>query len=299
MNIVASFDATKQVLTIYGTTPGATIVLGGTPLLPPPTATATNTPAPTDTPLPTNTRVPQVVAPSATAVPPPPPVNAETLRGKIVFKSTRDGGFFPNNFQYYAMNPDGSGVQKLDFNAANPIYISLQSREGVSPDGKRVVLGERRCWGGGSTCTLYILDSVLDATLINSNDDISHGEWFSNRGFQAKDPVWSPASNYIAFASNHDQPSGEGCLRTQNIFKAAPVQKPTVRRLTSFCSGGNTGHPSFNSSGGQLVFWSEDSGLRQIYLLDVGADDNFDSRFSNPHIISNRQFDDWDPLWIK
>jgi hypothetical protein len=31
----------------------------------------------------------------------------------------------------------------------------------------------------------------------------------------------------------------------------------------------------------------------------VGADDNFDYRSSNPHIISDQQADDWDPLWVK
>ena len=298
LNIIAQYDATTQILTIYGITPGATVVLGGTPLLPPATATATNTLAPTETPTPTETLTPQVFVPRPTHVP-TVPVTAASLHGKIVFKSGRDGGIYPSSFSYYAMNPDGSGVQRLDFNTINPIYTSLQGREGFSPDGSKVVLGERHCFGGGFTCALYILDTQLDAALINSNNDISHGQWVFNKSFQAKDPVWSPGGNYIAFASNNEQPSGKGCVRTTNLFKGTPMQRPVIRRLTEYCSGSDAGHPSFSPDGSKLAFWSEDTGLNQIYTLDVGADDTFDYRFANPHIISDHQSDDWDPLWVK
>jgi hypothetical protein len=298
LNIIAQFDPTRQILTIYGVTPGATVVMGGSPLPPPPTATATDTPAPTDTATATNTPSPRVFVPRPTRVP-TAPITAASLQGKIIFKTARDGGAYPNAFAYYEMNPDGSDAQPLDFNATNALYRSLQSREGFSPDGSRVVLGERRCYGFG-TCTLYILDAVLDAALINSNDDIGHGIWYYNKGFQAKEPVWSPSGNYIAFVSNHE--ADKGCIKTANIFKASPTQKPTVRRLTSghdFCAGSATGHPSFSPDGSQLTFWGEGSGLNQIYVLDVGADDSFDFRVTNPHIISDHRSDDWDPLWVK
>ena len=297
LNIVAAFDPTSQVLTIYGTTPGATIVYAGTPLVPP-TPTLTNTPAPTDTPAPTNTPAPRVYVPQPTRTP-AVPVTEAALHGKIMFKSSRDGGFYPNSYTFYAMNPDGSNVQRLDSAAAKSLYGSLQGREGFSPDGARVVLGERQCYGGGFTCALYILDTKLDAALINSNNPPSHGTWVLNKTFQAKDPAWSPSGNYIAFASNHEQPSGQGCVRTTNIFKGTPTQNATIRRLTTFCSGSDGGHPSFSPDGAHLAFWSEDSGLNQIYVLDVGADDTKDYRFSNPHSIDSHQVDDWDPLWVK
>lgn len=297
LNIVAQYDATAQVLTIFGVTPGATIVMGGTPLLPPPTPTATDTPAPTETATATNTPVPRVFVPRPT-IPPTVAITAASLRGKIVFKSARDGGFYPSSFNYYSMNPDGTGVQPLDFKTMNPLYTSLQSLEGLSPDGARVVLGERHCYYG--TCGLYILDTTLDAKLINSDNDIGHGSWVAYKGFQSKDPVWSPAGNYIAFVSNHE--SGPGCTKSANIFKGTPNQKPVIRRMTSgndFCASGATGHPSFSPDGSRLAFWNEGSGMNQIYVLDIGPDDSYDFRFSNPHIISDHQADDWDPLWVK
>lgn len=298
-NFIAQYDPTTQVLTIFGTTPGATIVYAGTPLLPPPTATVTDTPAPTDTPTPTNTLPPPPPAAPRPTRTPAQTVTEAGLNGKIIFKTDRDGGFYPNSFAYYVMNPDGSNQQRLDFTAANALVTSLQANEGYSPDGSRVVLPERRCYGAFQTCALYILDTQLDAALINSNDDISHGLWFVNNGFQATYPVWSPAGNYIAFVSNHEAPSGQGCIRSPNIFKGTPGQKPVIRRLTTFCSGANVGHPSFNPGGSSLVFWSDNTGLKQIYVLDVGPDDTFDFRFSNPHIIGDQHSNDWDPLWVK
>jgi hypothetical protein len=87
---------------------------------------------------------------------------------------------------------------------------------------------------------------------------------------------------------------------TVNIFKGTPTQNPTIRRLTQFCGGANAGRPSFSGNGSQLTFWSEFPGpLKQIYVLTVGASNDFDYRFSNPHIISDGKSNDWDPLWVK
>lgn len=301
LNIVAQFDATARVLTIYGITPGATIVYAGTPLLPPPPPTQTNTPAPTETSSPTSTPPPRVVVPRPTLAP-TVPITAAALRGRIVFKSSRDGGSYPVSYAFYSMNPDGTGVQRLDLKSMNSLYIQLQSREGVSPDGSQVALGERHCYSSAN-CAVYILDTTLDARLINSSEDISHGQWFppagsgGYKGYQSKDPVWSPAGSYIVFASNNEIDAG--CIRTTNIYKGPPTQKPTIRRLSQFCSGSDAGHPSFNADGSKVVFWSQDTGLHQIYMLDVGSDDSFDYRFANPRKITDGKWDDWDPLWVK
>ncbi len=298
--IVAQLDPTRQVLTIYGVTPGATVVMGGTPLPLPPSPTPTFTPSPTLTPPPTLT--PSITPTHAPHPPTATPISysRQGLFGKILFKSTRNGGTFtrPN---WFIMNPDGSNIQQLQNEPAEQFAISLESQaygiENMEPGGKRRVFGERRCPGVG-TCLLYILDTELDASLINSTEDISKGQWFGSRNFVAKDPVWSPTGQYIAFVSNHD-PRDDCVRKSLNVFKATPNQNPVVRRLTDLCSGGNVGHPSFGPDGGQLVFFADTDGVRQIYVVDVGSDDNFDFTQAQERKITDGQAHDWDPVWIK
>jgi WD40 repeat protein len=217
-----------------------------------------------------------------------------------MFKTTRNGGS-PYRPNWFMMNPDGSGIEPLDRQAAEALAISLESQaygiENLEPGGGRRVFGERRCPGFG-TCWLYILDTTLDAALINSSDDISKGNWFGSDNAVAKDPAWSPRGQYIAFASNHDP--GEGCVRkSMNIFKGTPIQKPVVRRLTHFCSGGDVGHPSFSPDGSSLVFFADADGTSQIFTVQVGADDSFDFHVAREVKISDGQAEDWDPLWVK
>jgi hypothetical protein len=300
MVIVAQLDPTRNVLVIYGTTPGATVEMGGTPLPLPPSPTPTFTPRPTQTP--TITLTPSITPTRRPPTQTPTPITYTRagLLNKIMFKSTRNGGSV-NRPTWWVMNPDGSGVQQLEYAPAEALAISLESDaygiENLEPGGTRRVFGERRCPGTG-TCLLYVLDTELDAGLINSTEDISKGTWFGSRNAVAKDPAWSPNGQYIAFASNHDP--GEGCVRkSMNIFKATTEQNPTVRRLTQFCSGGNVGHPSFSPDGGRLAFFADTDGLRQIYVVEVGADDTVDFSRVDELKITDGTAQDWDPVWVK
>lgn len=299
LTFISRYDPTTNVLTIYGITPGATVVYLGTPLVPvaPPTATPRPTDTATVSPTPTVTR-PVVVQPTRT---PTVVVSAVGLRGKILFKTDRDGGTYPNTYTYYAMNPDGSDLQKVDTRAADALAAAARNpitgNETREPGGTRTVVGERRCYGGFQSCGLYILDVVLHLTLLNSTDDIGVSPWFQNTNYYAKSPVWSPAGNYIAFVSNHEAPPG--CTRTANLFKATPTQKPVVRRMTEFCAGANTDLPTFSPDGSKIAFWSEFPGPRkQIYVINTGATDNEDFRFASPRMIATSS-NDWDPLWVK
>lgn len=277
---VAIWDPTHQVLTIYATTPGAVIALGGTPIAAGGQAPAAVQPTPR----------PPTPTPSPTAV------TLAALQGQIVFKSDRDG--LP--FNYYVMKPDGSDIRRLDKTGTETLIRPLQAREGLSPDGSHIVLSERRCGYQIElyTCALYILDTVLNAEEIYSGREPSQGIWFVQNNVKAKAPVWSPRGDYIVFISNHETPPG--CRKTPNVFKGTPKQNPVIRRLTQFCAGADSDHPSFNPDGSQVVFWSEfPTGNREIFVLDVGADDTFDYRSTTPRLLTPDKFNDWDPLWIK
>jgi hypothetical protein len=52
--------------------------------------------------------------PQQTATQAPPQISREALRGKILFKSTRDGGKYPGNFKWFVMNADGTEVVQVD-----------------------------------------------------------------------------------------------------------------------------------------------------------------------------------------
>lgn len=285
-NFIAIWDPVRQVLIIYATTPGATIAIAGTPLPSNNNANAPVKAAPTPlrpTAKPTATR-------TAT------PLTVEQLKGKIVYKSDRDGA----PFNYYSINPDGSDLQKLDKAATEALINPLQAREGLSPDGSKIVLGERRCGYqiGLYTCALYVLDTTLNADEIYSGREPSQGIWFTQNKVKAKAPVWSPRGDYILFVSNHETPPG--CRPTANLFKGTPTQKPVIRRLTEFCAGADTDHPSVSPDGSQVVFASQfPTGNMELFIVDVGADDSFDFRSTSPRLITPGNFKAWDPLWIK
>lgn len=233
-----------------------------------------------------------------TPTPSPTPLNATALRGKIIFKSTRGGGTYPNEFLYFLMNPDGTGVQRLDTSQARALLDGIQGLEGFSPDRTKVVMGDRACGTYfENECDLYILSTEYHAKMIFSDQEPSQGEWFGQPNVKAKEPVWSPRGDYIVFASNHEVP--DGCRKTENLFKGTTGQNPVIRRLTKYCAGADTGRPSFSPDGLQVVYWSQFPGPdRNLFLIEVGTDDTFDWRSAQPKQITF-EGDNWDPLWIK
>lgn len=280
--LVVRYDPTTKTLIIEPLDPSLRIVIknqvGGA-------ANPSNAPAAGPTSVPTSAASPT-------------PLNPAALRGKIIFKSTRDSGSYPSEFLYYLMDADGSNVQRLDTQQAKNLLNVIQGLEGFSPDRTQVVMGDRAC-GSYYTpeCAIYILDVEKHASMIFSDEEPSQGVWFDQNNVRAKEPVWSPNGNYIVFASNHEVP--EGCRKTSNIFKGEPKQRATFRRLTSYCAGADTGRPSFSPDGSEVVYWSQFPGPdRDLYIVEVGPDDNFDWNDTTPKRLTN-QGDNWDPIWIK
>lgn len=241
------------------------------------------------------------IAPVTTTPAPTPtaaPLDATKLRGKIIFKSTRENGEYPNEFLYYLMNPDGTDAQRVDTGEAKKLLNVIQGLEGFSPDRTQVVMGDRACGSYiENDCRLYILTPAQHAQMIFSDEEPSQGEWFGQKNVKAKEPVWSPRGDYIVFASNHEAP--DGCHKTMNLFKATAKQNPVIQRLTAYCAGGDTGRPSFSPDGGQVVYWTQFPGPnRDVYILDIAADDSIDWRSLTPKRITF-EGDNWDPIWIK
>ncbi|HZQ08683.1 MAG TPA: hypothetical protein VFD70_19025 [Anaerolineae bacterium] len=233
--------------------------------------------SPSITPLPT---IVPTIGPTLTPTQVPLQITREGLLGKILFKSARgEREKYPSSYQYYVMNADGSGVQQVDKKAAQSLADQLKPLEGYSPDKSLLVLGELTCRGG---CRLY-----LGPPEVIKNR--SQGEWISSGS--ADNPVWSPAGNWIAFTWNRDNNG------TKNIFKGDPSKtNQDFKKLTDFGGKRDTKFPTYSPDGSQLAFATQDGPRWQIWVLNANADNPIDA---NAHNLSNSEFDDWDPLWIK
>lgn len=239
--------------------------------------------SPSVTPIPFLPTTPPTRGPTVAPTNAPLAVTREGLLGKILFKSTRAGGAYPSNYQYYVMNADGSGAQPVPSDPASALANELLPLEGYSPDRQTVVIGEARC-EGNAHCDLYIGAPAVVA-------DRSQGQWTSGPAYSRADsPVWSPDGNWVAFTWNLDND------RTKNIYKGHPFGKPEFVRMTDFGGKRDTKTPTYSPDGQLLAFATQDGPRWQIWVLDANAD-NFKS--GNPRNLGNSEFDDWDPLWIK
>ena len=184
---------------------------------------------------------PAPTAPAAPAL----GVNNGGNNRRILFVSDRDE---PGASEIYSMNPDGSGVQQLTFEAGHDYEPAL------SPDGKRVAFVSTRHDLSGEIYTMNA-DGTGDVARLT----INVGE-----GGVDESPTWSKDGKRIAFVSTRDDPQGE-------IYIMNAADGSGVSRLTTF--DGEDNDPSWSPDGKQIAFVSGrdagGTGRTELYLVTI------------------------------
>ena len=156
---------------------------------------------------------------------------------RIAFVSGRDG-----NLEIYAMNADGSGVERLTFfdgmnwTTRGPVW---------SPDGRGIAFSRQRRNGGWE---IYAM-----------NADGSGGGCLA---YSDDQPAWSPDGSRLAFGSGQ---YGDGWA-----IYAMNADGSGVERLTSFASA-RSDQPAWSPDGQRIAFVSRHDGLPAIYVVAVDA----------------------------
>lgn len=239
-------------------------------------ATGTPTPTPwnlvviTPVPQPTPTEIPIVVAAQNLAPTPTPtatiPVVAQDLaqfRGLILFLSDRSG-----ETETWAMDPNTGEVLFLVrdmrlHSLARELYLAN------SPDGqeKAIVEGD-----AARDLQIKIYSSVYQLTR-----QVTHYE-----GATSYDPAWSPRGDLIVFVSTVS--GGD------EIYVTPPDGITDPTRLT-FNTWEWDKHPTWSPDGSQIAFYSNRNGRRQIWIMNADG--------SNQRNLSNDEWEDWDPVWVR
>lgn len=235
----------------------------------------------TPTPLPWNaiviTRVPPPDAPTPTPIPlfigeaeftatptptdtgTPPAVLPAEVIGKILFKSDRSG-----SEATYMLDPATGAVTLI----TQPWVYALARQQLAQGPGEEqaVVKADNR----------GVLQIHAYAPKYNSMRQVT-----SLKG-ASYDPAWSPTGAWIAFVST-DSGGDE-------IYRVNPDGSVT-QRLT-FNTWEWDKHPSWSPDGERIVFYSNrDSGRRQLWVMNSDG--------SGQANLSNNEYNDWDPVWVR
>ena len=213
--------------------------------------------------------------------------NLDQVRGKILFKSDRDG------FQsFYVMDPDGNNQKQV----ASNLYSTAVKWESWPPDHSQVAVvrstGFTRKFGFNNDIWITDPSGGSGRALANPADDY--------------DPAWSPAPLFdgqfwIAFVSNRGD-IAHGNTQGEEIW-AMHSDGTSTLRLT--CHGPSfSKHPSWSADSSRLVLYSNypSQGNSQIYAIDatkLGSVSDPCQVGDTAKNLSNNQSNDTEPVWVK
>lgn len=190
----------------------------------------------------------------------PPDAVPRQLRGMILFFSDRSGVQ-----ELYALNPNTGLVYSV---TQQWPYALAQDDLGLAPDGRfRALVAP----DSGRVLQIQVYSLEYGSTRqITTYTKTSY------------DPAWSPLGDQIVFVTT--DPGND------EIYLVTPDGGQS-RRLTH-----NTWewdkHPSWSPDGQQIVFWSNrESGRRQLWIMNADG--------SGQRNLSNNEYNDWDPIWIR
>jgi Tol biopolymer transport system component len=250
------------------------IVQGAPTQLPPNAWTATPTP-----PTPAPTATPMLLAfdqltatPTATSTPTAVP---DVLRGKILFYSDRFGA--PT---LMVMNPDGSDVAVWAADAGEWLYQRTKSGADIAPDGRfRVIVSDHQLDMFPDHKLGYEELFVVPLVEPGKPEPLTRRDELKAMSYDA---VWSPVDYKIAFVS-----AGPG---NDEIFTIRPDGSELTRLTTNQWEWDK--HPSWSPDGSQIVFWSNrETQRKQIWIMNADG--------SGQRNVSNNEYNDWDPVWVK
>lgn len=225
-------------------------------------------------------------APSPTPTPLPMP---QQLIGKIAFLSNRSGGPEPlRQPLVYVVDPDGGNLAVL---ADSTFYELAKARDVYSSDQRFVTFVKEFPRYSGDSGRHEMVPAIF---YYDYEYNVEEQITFFGAG-KAWDPVWSPTNEQVAFVSNDSSDDeiwitnrdGSGLQRlteTNEAYNGREIGKDTFIPEVN-------GHPSWSPDGRQIVFWSNRSGHRQIWVMNIDG--------SNAHSLSTTGYDDWNPVWIK
>lgn len=228
---------------------------------------------PTPTPLPTPTPRPEGAQAGAT----PRPLTS--YRNKIVFLSDVQ---YPG--ELWIMDPDGENRERLGSSwTLRQQYEDLKEQERYSPDGTQFAFEQSMPHSIEEEVEIFITLRPEERQASNWNMRITDFQSISY------DPVWSPVGDRIAFVSQVPESDNIWIVNTDGSDA-----QPLTDNEWEWDK-----HPSWSPDGKQIVFWSNRTGVLQIFVMDVDEVNKRDYDREKVVNISNTEWDEYDPIWLK